>query len=86
MPQRQRRRPGRHHERPPTGLGATLREVTLRYGRTVALDRLDLTLSPGKIYGLIGRNGSGKTSLLSLLAAFRRPTSGQVRIAGEDPF
>src|SRR5690606_36920255 len=32
------------------------------------------------------RNGSGKTTLLSVLAAFRRPTSGTVRVAGEDPF
>jgi ABC-2 type transport system ATP-binding protein len=35
---------------------------------------------------LIGRNGSGKTSLLSVLAAFRRATGGAVRVDGEDPF
>src|SRR5690606_32540100 len=69
-----------------TGLGVELRDLTLRYGATVALDRVDLTLAPGRIYGLIGRSGSGKSSLLSVLAAFRRPSSGTVRVDGEDPF
>lgn len=69
-----------------TGLGVELRDLTLRYGTAVALDRLNLTLAPGQIYGLIGRNGSGKSSLLSVLAAFRRPSAGTVRVDGEDPF
>lgn len=63
-----------------------LRDLTLRYGRTTALDRLSLTLQGGKIYGLIGRNGSGKTSLLSVLAAFRRATGGEVLVGGENPY
>lgn len=42
----------------------------MRHGDTTALDGLTVTLAPGKIYGLIGRNGSGKTSLLSVLAVF----------------
>lgn len=61
-------------------------DLTLRYGGTAALDRLSFTLQGGKIYGLIGRNGSGKTSLLSVLAAFRPSSGGTVRVAGEDPF
>ncbi|MEJ3747206.1 ABC transporter ATP-binding protein [Actinomycetes bacterium KLBMP 9797] len=61
-------------------------DLTLRYGDTVAVDRLSLTLAGGKIYGLLGRNGSGKTSLLSMLAAFRRPTGGTVTVDGADPF
>jgi ABC-2 type transport system ATP-binding protein len=61
-------------------------DLTLRYGRTTALDRLSLTLDGGKIYGLIGRNGSGKTSLLSVLAAFRRASGGEVLIGGEHPY
>jgi ABC-2 type transport system ATP-binding protein len=55
----------------------------LRYGETRALDDLTFTLEGGRIYGLLGRNGSGKTSLLSLLAAFRKPTSGTVLVDGE---
>lgn len=69
-----------------SGLGVEVTNLTLRYGRTTALAGVDLTLSPGKIYGLIGRNGSGKTSLLSVLAAFCRATAGQVRVGGEEPF
>ncbi|MEU6861015.1 ABC transporter ATP-binding protein [Glycomyces sp. NPDC046736] len=60
-----------------------LRDVTLRYGESEALADVNLTLEAGKIYGLLGRNGAGKTSLLSLLAAFRRPTSGEVLVGGE---
>jgi ABC-2 type transport system ATP-binding protein len=69
-----------------TPIGVEVRDLTLRYGDTTALDHLDLHLAPGRIYGLLGRNGSGKTSLLSVLAAFRRPTSGTVLVDGRDPF
>ncbi|MCU7723644.1 ABC transporter ATP-binding protein [Actinoplanes sp. KI2] len=63
-----------------------LRDVSVRYGSTVAVDGIDLDLPTGKIYGLLGRNGSGKTSLLSVLASFRRPSSGTVRVDGRDAF
>ncbi len=66
--------------------GVEVRDLTVRYGRTTALDRVSLTLEPGRIHGLLGRNGSGKTSLLSVLAAFRPATSGTVLVDGEDPF
>lgn len=64
----------------------SLRDLTVRYGDTVAVDGVTLDLEPGKIYGLLGRNGSGKTSLLSVLASYRRASSGTVRIDGVDPF
>lgn len=57
-------------------------DLVLRYGDVTALDRLTLGLEGGKIYGLLGRNGSGKTSLLSVLAAFRRQSAGEVRVDG----
>jgi ABC-2 type transport system ATP-binding protein len=60
-----------------------LRDVTLKYGDADALADVDLTLEAGKIYGLLGRNGAGKTSLLSLIAAFRKPTTGQILVGGE---
>jgi len=63
-----------------------LRDVSVRYGSTVAVEGIDLDLPTGKIYGLLGRNGSGKTSLLSALASFRRPSSGTVRVDGQDAF
>lgn len=62
------------------------RGLTLRYGRTTALDDVTFTLAGGRIYGLLGRNGAGKTSLLSLLAGFRRPSGGRLTVAGAEPF
>ncbi len=63
-----------------------IRDLTVRYGDTVAVDRLDLDLAPGRIHGLLGRNGSGKTSLLSVLAGYRRASSGSITVGGADPF
>jgi len=64
----------------------SLRDLTVSYGDTIAVDGLTLDLAPGKIYGLLGRNGSGKTSLLSVLAAYRKASGGTVAIGGVDPF
>ena len=61
-------------------------DLTVAYGDTVAIDRLSLDLPAGKIYGLLGRNGSGKTSLLSVLASYRKASSGSLTIGGVDPF
>lgn len=66
--------------------GVAVRDLVVRYGSTTALDRVSLDLAPGTITALIGRNGSGKTSLLSTLAAFRPADAGTVRIAGADPW
>jgi ABC-2 type transport system ATP-binding protein len=63
-----------------------IRDLAVRYGATVAVEGVDLDLADGKIYGLLGRNGSGKTSLMSAVASYRRPSSGVVRIDGEDAF
>lgn len=64
----------------------SVRDLTVRYGGTVAVDGLSLDLEPGKIYGLLGRNGSGKTSLLSVLASYRRASAGTVTVNETDPF
>ncbi|MGH2549035.1 MAG: ABC transporter ATP-binding protein [Thermomicrobiales bacterium] len=61
-------------------LSVQVENVTQRFGATTALDRLSFSLEGGKIYGLLGRNGSGKSTLLSTIAAFRKPSDGQVRI------
>lgn len=66
--------------------GIEVRDLRLRYGRTTALDGLSFTLAGGKVYGLLGRNGSGKTSLLSVISAFRKASGGEVRVNGADPF
>lgn len=63
-----------------------LRDLRLEYGGTVALDSVTLSIPSGGIHGLLGRNGSGKTSLMSILAGFRKHTSGEVLVDGEPVF
>jgi ABC-2 type transport system ATP-binding protein len=60
--------------------------LRLRYGDVTALDDLGFTLPGGRIYGLLGRNGSGKTSLLSVLAGFRKASGGTVLVDGQPVF
>lgn len=60
--------------------------LQLRYGAVTALDDLSFTLPGGRIYGLLGRNGSGKTSLLSVLAGFRKASGGAVLVGGRPVF
>lgn len=60
--------------------------VTLRFKKFEALKNISASLEANKIHGLIGRNGAGKTSLLSLVAAFREATDGQIMIDGEPVF
>jgi ABC-2 type transport system ATP-binding protein len=67
-------------------LGIEVERLELRYGSVTALDGLSFGLPGGRIYGLLGRNGSGKTSLLSVLAAFRKASGGRVLIDGQPVF
>ncbi|NJM30393.1 MAG: ABC transporter ATP-binding protein [Rhizobiales bacterium] len=59
-------------------------KVSVRFGSTLALDDVSLTVSPGSYTVLLGPSGSGKTTLLSVLGGFQEPTSGRVLIGGED--
>lgn len=59
-----------------------VRNLSHSYGDTTALRDVSFTLEPGRIHGLLGRNGSGKTTLLSILAGFRKATSGQALLDG----
>ncbi len=63
-----------------------VKNLSLKFGKHFALKDISFQLKENKIYGLIGRNGAGKTSLLSLLASFREATDGTLRINGEVPF
>jgi energy-coupling factor transporter ATP-binding protein EcfA2 len=64
---------------------ATLRRVAVHYGPVVALGSVDLEVRPGEVIVLMGRNGSGKSSLLSVLSGGRAPTRGSVTVGGGDP-
>jgi branched-chain amino acid transport system permease protein len=59
-------------------------ELARYFGGVRALDGLTLTISEGELVGLVGPNGSGKTTLVNLLSRTFRPTSGRIRIVGED--
>jgi energy-coupling factor transport system ATP-binding protein len=61
------------------------RGVTVVHGSHVAVRQLDLTLSPGRVTVLMGRNGSGKSSLIWALQGSGRRRSGTVDVAGDDP-
>ncbi|MDQ3943104.1 MAG: ATP-binding cassette domain-containing protein [Actinomycetota bacterium] len=62
------------------------RDLTKRYGpRVVAVDRLNLTVRRGEVYGFLGPNGAGKTTTLRMLLGLIRPTSGEVSVLGRAP-
>jgi ABC-2 type transport system ATP-binding protein len=58
--------------------------LTKDYGRSRALDDLNLTVERGEVFGLLGPNGSGKTTALRLLLGFLRPTAGHAWIEGHE--
>src|SRR3954464_10851606 len=62
-----------------------IENLTYAYGRAEAVLDLNLTVQPGRCYGLFGRNGAGKTTTMKCLLNLLRPQSGQVRIFGMDP-
>ncbi len=59
--------------------------LTKRYGDTLAVDGVDLTVLPGEVYGFLGPNGAGKTTTLRILTGLIAPTSGDVRVLGGAP-
>ncbi|MEQ4598526.1 MAG: ATP-binding cassette domain-containing protein, partial [Methylobacteriaceae bacterium] len=63
---------------------ARLDHVSHRYGRTVALDDVSLGLPAGRMVGVIGPDGVGKSTLLALVAGVRRIQTGQVLALGGD--
>ena len=58
------------------------RALTKRYGSTTVVDRVDLTLPKGSIYGLVGRDGAGKTTIIRMVCAQTMPTAGDLEIFG----
>jgi ABC-2 type transport system ATP-binding protein len=65
-------------------LAVALAGLTRRFGDLLAVDGLDLSISKGCIFGLLGSNGAGKSTTLKMLTTLLPPTSGEARIAGFD--
>jgi branched-chain amino acid transport system ATP-binding protein len=69
-------------EQPESRLSA--QQVTVRFSGLTALCEVDIDVPAGSVVGLIGPNGAGKSTLFSVLSGLRRPTTGRVRMNGED--
>ncbi len=63
-----------------------MRQVVKSFGRTRALDGLDLTVRPGEVLGLLGPNGAGKSTTIRILLGMLRADAGEVRVLGADPW
>jgi ABC-2 type transport system ATP-binding protein len=61
-----------------------LNQLTKRYGRFTAVDRIDLEVPSGELFGFLGPNGAGKTTTFRMIAGILRPTSGSIEIGGID--
>ena len=78
----------RVNRRSGSGLGRYVIEtdqLTKRYGDIVAVDRLDLRVRQGEVYGFLGANGAGKTTTLRMLLGLIQPTSGRASVLGAKP-
>jgi ABC-2 type transport system ATP-binding protein len=64
---------------------ASAQGATKRFGELLAVDQVDLTVTPGEVVGLIGANGAGKTTLIRMLLGLLLPTAGRIRLFGEPP-
>jgi branched-chain amino acid transport system permease protein len=65
----------------------TLRDISLHFGGVRAIDGLDLEIRSGEVHGLIGPNGSGKTTTLNVISGYYRPGTGEMKLNGADlPF
>lgn len=63
-----------------------IENLTFGYHKTQLFDKLQLDLSAGRVYGLLGKNGVGKTSLLKLITGLMKPNSGNITVMNENPF
>jgi putative spermidine/putrescine transport system ATP-binding protein len=61
-----------------------IQSLSKRYGETLALDRVELTVAKGELVTLLGPSGSGKTTLLKVIAGFEAPSAGGVLLRGRD--
>jgi ABC-2 type transport system ATP-binding protein len=63
-----------------------VRDLYQRYGSFEAVKGISFDIRPGELFALLGTNGAGKTTTIETLEGFRRPSSGSVRVFGQDPY
>ena len=63
-----------------------INRLKFSYGKLTVLDNITMKLEPGRIYGLLGENGVGKTTLLTLLSGLKKPQEGEIVIDGRSPW
>ncbi len=63
-----------------------VRQLTKSYGSVLAVDQVSFSIEAEKIYGLLGRNGAGKTTIMRIITAQLFPTSGEVKVFGAHPY
>ena len=65
-------------------VAVSIKQLHKQFGDLTALNRIDLEINEGEIFGLLGPNGAGKSTLISIMAGLCRADSGQVTIMGRD--
>jgi ABC-2 type transport system ATP-binding protein len=70
--------PAIHHTETPPAVWT--RGLVRKFGKTVAVDNVDLSVRPGEFYGLLGQNGAGKTTTIKTIVGLLRPNAGNVGI------
>ena len=68
----------------PTTASLEIVGLKKRFGETLALRGVDVTVMPGEVHGLLGENGSGKSTVIKVLAGYHVPDAGQLLVAGEN--
>lgn len=69
--------------RPPDAIAIGARDLTKTFGGFTAVNRINLDVKYGEIYGLLGANGAGKTTTIKMLCGLLEPSSGEAKLAGE---
>src|SRR5581483_8971317 len=77
-------RRGRRWPRPMTAI--TVDHLAKRYGSFTAVEDVSFGVPAGQVTALLGPNGAGKTTIIEILEGYLRPSGGQVRVLGADPF
>jgi ABC-2 type transport system ATP-binding protein len=63
----------------------SVRHLKVRYGETIAVDDVSLSINRGEIFGILGPNGAGKTTTVECIAGLRKPHAGEISVLGLDP-